>query len=167
MDKKHIVLNEIRKNPKITQRELSKILQCSLGSINLLLSKMVNEGLIKIKRMPMNRIRYILTPNGVLEKLQKTSKYIKSNYNFIINIQETIRMTLEDLTNEYGDITVVLEDDEISELVKLSIGENDKVNLIRHGETIGEFKTVVALDINTYNVLKSKYKRVVNLIELI
>jgi len=167
MDKEYIVLNEIDKNSNITQRELSKMIQCSLGSINILLSKMANEGLIKIKRMPMNRIFYMLTPKGIVEKLQKTSNYIKCNYNYIIDTQVKIRMILESLVVKHGEIVVLLEEDEISELVKLSIESNNSVKLITQSETYDKSKTVVVLNINTYNKLKEEYRNVVNLIELI
>jgi len=167
MDKEYIVLNEIDKNSNITQRELSKMIQCSLGSINILLSKMANEGLIKIKRMPMNRILYMLTPKGIVEKLQKTSDYIKSNYKYINDTQSKIRVILEDLVSKYGDIYVIIEEDEISELAKLSIEKNARIKLILKMDTWDEAKPVVVLNINTYNKLKEKYKNLVNLIELI
>lgn len=167
MDKEYIVLNEIDKNPNITQRELSKMIQCSLGSVNILLNKMAIEGLIKIKRMPMNRILYMLTPKGIVEKLQRTSNYIKSNYNYIIETQEKIRVTLESLAAEHGEIVVLLEEDEISEIVKLSVEANNNVKLIELEDICDKSKPIVVLNIKTYNKLKVEYKNAVNLIELI
>lgn len=167
MDKEYIVLNEIEKNSNITQRELSKMIQCSLGSINILLNKMTIEGLIKIKRMPMNRILYMLTPKGIIEKLQKTSNYIKSNYNYITDTQAKIRVVIESLVAKHGEISVLLEEDEISELIKLSLEENKHVKLISQEDTYDKSKLVVVLNINTYSKLKDKYRDVINLIELI
>lgn len=167
MDKEYIVLSEIYKNSNITQRELSKIIQCSLGSINILLNKMAIEGLIKIKRMPMNRIIYMLTPEGIIEKLQKTSNYIKKNYNYIIDTQTKIRAAIESLVVRHGDIIVLVEEDEISELVKLSIETNSNVKLITKKDTFDKSKTVVVLNINTYNDIKDEYQNVINLIEII
>lgn len=167
MDKEYIVLNEIDKNSNITQRELSKMIQCSLGSVNILLNKMAIEGLIKIKRMPMNRILYMLTTKGIVEKLQRTSNYIKSNYNYIIETQEKIRVTLESLVAEHGEIVVLLEEDEISEIVKLSVEANNNVKLIELEDICDKSKPIVVLNIKTYNKLKVEYKNAVNLIELI
>lgn len=167
MDKEYIVLNEIDKNSNITQRELSKMIQCSLGSINILLNKMAIEGLIKIKRMPMNRILYMLTPKGIVEKLQKTSNYIKSNYNYIIDTQAKIRDTLESLVAKHGEIVVLLEEDEISEIVKLAVEANNNVKLIAQEDIYDRSKPIVVLNIYTYNKLKEEYKNAVNLLELI
>ncbi|MHB8063500.1 MAG: winged helix-turn-helix transcriptional regulator [Ruminiclostridium sp.] len=167
MDKEYIVLNEIDKNSNITQRELSKVIQCSLGSINILLNKMAIEGLIKIKRMPMNRILYMLTPIGIVEKLQKTSDYITSNYNYIIDTQAKIRAAIEGLIVRHGEIDILIEKDEISEIVKLSIEANNNVKLIKQADTCDNPKPVVVLNINTYNKLKKECRNVINLIELI
>jgi DNA-binding MarR family transcriptional regulator len=168
MDKEYIVLHEIDKNSNITQRELSKMIQCSLGSINNLLNKMAIDGLIKTKRMPMNRILYMLTPKGIVEKQQKTSNYIKNNYNYVIDTQAKIRAAIESLVIKYGEIAVLLEEDEIiSELVKLSIESNDNIKLISQREVGDTAKAVVVLNINDYNKLKAEYKNVVNLVELI
>ncbi len=167
MDKEYIVLHEIDKNSNITQRELSRMIQCSLGSINILLNKMSIEGLIKIKRMPMNRILYMLTPKGIVEKLQKTSNYIKSNYNYIMETQVKMRVAIESLVAEHGEVFVVLEDDEISELVSLSIETNSNVKFITPKDTCDKAKTVVVLNIIAYNNFKEEYKRVINLLELI
>ena len=46
MDKKYTVLDIIDKNENITQREISKKANLSLGSVNLLLNKMSHDGLI-------------------------------------------------------------------------------------------------------------------------
>jgi DNA-binding MarR family transcriptional regulator len=168
MDKEYIVLKEIDKNSNITQRELSKMIQCSLGSINILLNKMANEGLIKIKRMPMNRILYMLTPKGAVEKLQKTSDYIKSNYKYIIETQAKIKVILENIAAQDGEIYVVIEQDEISELVKLSIGADKNIILVTpNDEILDKSRTIVVLNVDTYNKLKDQYVNVINLIEVI
>ncbi|QNU66808.1 winged helix-turn-helix transcriptional regulator [Ruminiclostridium herbifermentans] len=167
MDKEYIVLNEISKNPEITQRELSKLIRCSVGTINILLNKMVNKGLIKIKRMPMNRIIYMLTPMGIVEKIQKTSSYIKSNYNYMIETQEKLRTELEKLVDKNGVIYVIVEEDEISKLVRLSIKENNKIKFITDKESCDNSKLVVVLSIDNYNKFKEKYGKIVNILELI
>ncbi len=167
MDKEYIVLNEICKNPEVTQRELSKVIRCSVGTINILLNKMVNEGLIKIKRMPMNRIIYMLTPMGIVEKLQKTSSYIKSNYNYMVEIQEKLRTELEKLVAQNGKIYVMVEEDEISELVRLSIKENNNIKFITDKDYCDNSKPVVVLSVNNYNNFKDKYENIINVLELI
>ncbi|PYG87160.1 winged helix-turn-helix DNA-binding protein [Ruminiclostridium sufflavum DSM 19573] len=167
MDKKYIVLNEIGKNPEITQRELSKIIRCSVGSINTLLNKMVKEGLIKLKRMPMNRMLYMLTPIGIAEKLQKTSSYIKSNYKYIVETQAKIRFELENLAKENEEVYLIIEEDEISELAKISLKDIANIKFITDKDICDKSKTVVTLSIKNYNRFKEEYTRLINLLELL
>lgn len=190
MDKEYILLNEIEKNENITQRELSRKTEFSLGSVNVLLNKMVQEGLVKIKQIPMNRVAYMLTPAGIAEKIKKTSSYIKIHYNYINETTLKIRSELLNLIKENGNICILLESDEISELVKLAVaGINEKKhieiiegislrNRMQVNDTFDENtesdkmdfncdKVIIAVSIETYNEIAQKQLRVVNLLELI
>ena len=72
MDREEKVLNCISKNENISQRELSLHTGISLGSINLIIKKMVKKGLVKIERINTNTLKYMLTPKGFAEKAMKT-----------------------------------------------------------------------------------------------
>ncbi|HEY5586308.1 MAG TPA: winged helix-turn-helix transcriptional regulator [Ruminiclostridium sp.] len=190
VDKEYILLNEIEKNQNITQRELSKKTAFSLGSVNILLNKMVHEGLVKIKQIPMNRVAYMLTPAGIAEKVRKTSDYIKIHYNYINETTKKIKNVLLKTIEQNGDICILLEQDEISELVKLAVSEidnkkdvgvieviqNDRWNQTNDddGENtafynihIKDNKIIIAVSIQTYNELAQRQFRTVNLLELI
>lgn len=181
MDKEYILLNEIEKNENITQRELSKKTELSLGSVNILLNKMVHEGLVKIKQIPMNRVAYMLTPAGITEKVRKTSNYIKIHYNYINEATEKIRSVLMNVVKKNGEICVLLENDEISELVKLAVEKiEDKkhIKIIEGFRTDCEYslfndihiednKTIIALSVEVYNELTLRQLKSVNLLELI
>ena len=62
------VLRKINKDPKSTQRDLSKTLGLSLGKINYCLKELKIKGLVKIKNFQKhsNKIQYVyvLTPKG-------------------------------------------------------------------------------------------------------
>ncbi|MDF2613496.1 MAG: transcriptional regulator MarR family [Clostridia bacterium] len=130
MDKEYIILHAIEQDPNITQRELSCKAQVSLGSVNLLINKMIKEGLIKMSQIPMNRAVYMLTPEGMAEKIHKTSRYIKYHYNYINEMKEKIREQLMKLVSEYDGVYVVLEGDELSEVVKLAVHDIKGVRCI-------------------------------------
>lgn len=174
MDKEYILLSEIEKNENITQRELSKKAELSLGSVNILINKMVHEGLIKIKQIPMNRVAYMLTPAGIAEKVRKTGTYIKIHYNYINETVKKIKNVLAKLVNEDSKLIIVIAQDEISELVKLAVSElHDR----QHIQIIEDFQSaqqleeknilVIAVNPESYNELVNKKMKVVNLLELI
>ena len=63
------VLDLIEENPKITQRELSKKLGVSLGSINFCIKALIDVGHIKVENFKKNPQKlnylYLLTPQGI------------------------------------------------------------------------------------------------------
>lgn len=76
-DKDYLLLSEIDANSDISQRDLSNKTGVSLGSVNLLMKKMIREGLIKMEMTHANRIIYMLTPKGMAEKAEKTVRYVR------------------------------------------------------------------------------------------
>lgn len=169
MDKEYIILESIDNNSMTTQRELSNKLGISLGSVNMLLNKMVREGLIKIEKLNTNTILYILTPKGFVEKVNKTYKYIKIHYSYITEIKEKFKRRLSELNYE-GRIYIILGKDEISDLVEIALKEINKPNLMIKGsiDDLGlESCLVVVTDNELCELYKDKGYQVVNLMERI
>ena len=167
MDKEFVILTEIEKNSNITQRELSKKVDLSLGSINLLLNKLAKEGLIKIKQIPMNRVAYMLTPNGMAEKIKKTRNYIRYHYNYINDTKIAMQRELNNLVSEHRNITIILEHDEISELVEQIVKDESAIKCTTIDKLVNHEGYLVALSADVYNELKYKYSNTINLMELL
>lgn len=169
MDKEYIILESIDNNSMTTQRELSRKLGISLGSINLLINKMVREGLIKIEKVNSNTILYMLTPKGFMEKLNKTYNYIRIHYKYISEVKEKFKYQLSNL--EYkGKIVVVLEHDEISDLVATAIKELNRPDLMQfknEQDIDPDSCLIVVVNNELYKDYKDKGYEVVNLIERI
>lgn len=91
MDKELLVLTAVEQTPETSQRELAQQTGLSLGTVNILLKKMIREGLLKLEKIPSNRVAYMLTPKGIAEKKKKTIYFIKHYYRFIADAQDQIR----------------------------------------------------------------------------
>ncbi|MFA6696321.1 MAG: winged helix-turn-helix transcriptional regulator [Sphaerochaeta sp.] len=78
--KEFSILNYIDRNSDATQRELSEHIGVSLGTINILLKRMVKKGLVKIERLQPNSVKYFLTPAGIADKIERTYGYIVRTY---------------------------------------------------------------------------------------
>ncbi len=122
-DKDYILLNEIDSNSELTQRELSHRTGLSLGSVNLLLQKMIREGLIKMETIPANRVIYYLTPQGLAEKASKTVHYIRHHYQAIQSTKERIRRKLDRYCEIYEQIVCCMPEGELRGLVEMTVGE--------------------------------------------
>jgi len=75
------VLRKINYNPNISQRELAKELNLSLGKINYCLRELKKKGLVKIENFKINKNKinyaYILTPKGISQKTKLTINFMK------------------------------------------------------------------------------------------
>ena len=75
------LLREIKKKPKLSQRELAKNMGFSLGKLNYCLNALKDKGLIKIENFKNNpnkvNYMYILTPKGISEKAKLTINFMK------------------------------------------------------------------------------------------
>lgn len=168
MDKEYIVLEEINENKHISQRQLAQKTGLSLGSINLLLKKMIKEGFIKIESIPANRVVYMLTPKGMMEKANKTYKYIKHHYRMIEETKEKLKKVLSQLIEENKNIHVILDEEEISQLVKIVIEEmeiKEKVVLIDNEEEVYQADLLVILNRVDYEKHVGENGKVINLME--
>ncbi|MDW7668651.1 MAG: winged helix-turn-helix transcriptional regulator [Bacillota bacterium] len=122
-DNEYRLMTEISENENITQRELSQKLDLSLGSVNILIKKMIKEGLIKMNQVSKRQVFYMLTPNGIIEKAKKTSRYIKVHYNAINQTKEKIKKVLETLHKDYEKIYILIDENVMNQILKASVDE--------------------------------------------
>ncbi|MDX2454651.1 winged helix-turn-helix transcriptional regulator, partial [Desulfosarcina sp.] len=76
------LLEAIAADKPTSQRELSDTLQISLGLVNSFIKRLVKKGYCKITTVPKNRVKYMLTPAGAMEKTRLTYEYISSSYHY-------------------------------------------------------------------------------------
>ena len=81
LNDKYYLLKQLEKADKTSQRELAKVLGFSLGKLNFVLKALVSKGLVKMENFAHNerkmQYRYILTPEGISEKIRITRAFIQ------------------------------------------------------------------------------------------
>lgn len=112
------ILRLVDESPNLSQRELADALGVSVGKVNYCLRALVTKGLVKIRRFTNSRRKsaylYVLTPNGVSEKLQVAYRFL-----------EIKRREYEALTREI-------------ELLTRGAGESAVRDALQHGERQAE-----------------------------
>jgi len=58
-------LLELKENPSLSQRSLSRKLNISLGLTNSILQNLIHRGWIKVQKMTGRKILYLITPEGM------------------------------------------------------------------------------------------------------
>lgn len=92
------LLQELEKNPIISQRELSHKFGIALGVTNACLKRMVRRGWIRIMSLNKRKIAYSLTPKGLTEKTKLTLHLISwtvQHYSTLKEIIENILLEMQ------------------------------------------------------------------------
>jgi len=117
------VLSELERDAGITQRSLASKLGVALGLTNLYLKRLARKGHIKVTTIPGNRIRYLLTPQGLSEKSRLTYLYMKYSLSYYREIRERLNDMLAPLEGTTGERVVICGTGELAELAYLSLKE--------------------------------------------
>lgn len=179
-DSEYTIMSEIAENKNVTQRELSKKLGVSLSTVNVLINKMIREGLIKMTQVSQKQVLYMLTPVGMMEKAKKTISYLKIHYRAIYEMREKIKNTFVELLKEHDMIMVIISQDEIGEVIQATINEfkisNQEIQIIilrdkKEFDIINAKSPVLVHMVTGSNDLieymNAKHIKIINLIEYI
>ena len=94
------LLEELERNPVISQRELSHKFGIALGVTNACLKRMVRKGWIRIRDLNPRRIGYYLTPKGMIEKGRLTLNLITFRVQHYSELKKIIGNRLLEMQNK-------------------------------------------------------------------
>ena len=117
------ILEEIEKDKAPSQRYLAGKLNISLGLVNSFIKRLAQKGLFKIKNIPKNRVKYILTPKGAAEKTRLTYKYIQYSFQFYKSAREKLRILFYGLTKNGNKKIVFYGAGDLAEIAYISLKE--------------------------------------------
>ncbi len=95
------LMEEIERNPKISQRELSNKFGIALGVTNACIKRMARRGLIRLKGIPPRRIAYYITLKGFAEKSKLTLRFLSYNIHHYAEMKKLISKKLLEM-EEHG-----------------------------------------------------------------
>lgn len=76
----YLLLNEVEKNPQISQRSLSRKIGTSLAVTNALMKRVIGKGWVRIQGLKPRNIAYLITPRGFREKGKVTYRFLKRTF---------------------------------------------------------------------------------------
>jgi EPS-associated MarR family transcriptional regulator len=89
------ILKILEANPEISQRDLARVLDVSLGRVNFCLKALIEKGLLKATnfRNSNNKLAYmyLLTPSGIEEKSVITARFLKIKMQEYANLEAEIK----------------------------------------------------------------------------
>ena len=121
LDRELKILSEIASGAHVTQRSLAKKLGIALGFANLLIRRLAKKGYIKIVNLQRNRVRYLLTPEGIAEKARLTYEYLEYSLHFYYRIRTFLARALGALDPAASQRLLLYGTGEIAEIAYLVI----------------------------------------------
>ena len=117
------LLKEIESDPDISQAKLAEKLDVAIGTVNWYLKRMLEKGLIKVKRAQRRKLRYIITPEGLNLRAKLTIDYIQRSFNLFREVRERVRILLGDLQKRGFNAIRLVGDGDIAEVCRLTCME--------------------------------------------
>ena len=96
------ILSRLETTHAVSQRSLSRELGIALGLTNLLMRQMVRKGLVRLRRVPRNRVAYLITPAGLAEKARLSHRYLRQSISFYADARQRLQASFVDLEKRHA-----------------------------------------------------------------
>lgn len=105
------------------QRDLSRHMDRSLGTINMLLRRLITKGYIRTRQLNQKKVEYILTSKGFSEKTRKSIKYTLKTISSIGLIKARVKGILLNLYEEGARSFFIVGKSDLSILIEMAAKE--------------------------------------------
>lgn len=105
MDESHFkTLRELSKDGTLSQRDLSKKMGLSLGSVNYIVNALLKKGYLKAKRFKNSKNKiaymYIITPKGLSTKMTQTYDFLQKKREEFDRLKQEIELLKQETEDE-------------------------------------------------------------------
>ncbi len=114
------LLENIERDPDITQASLATQLGVAVGTVNWHLRRLIEKGFVKIKRAERKKLRYIITPEGIALRARLTVDYIEQQFLLYHNTRLRVKEHLEAIRRAGYDRVRLLGEGDVADICKLS-----------------------------------------------
>lgn len=117
------MLEAVAQDGRITQRSLSMRMGIALGLTNVYLRRLTRKGYIKCVSIQPNRLRYLITPQGIAEKARLTYQFMEHSLRLYGQVRRHLSETLGELLASGRPRVAIYGTGEAAELAYLSLKE--------------------------------------------
>jgi DNA-binding MarR family transcriptional regulator len=122
------ILEEIERNPETTQASLAAQLGVAVGSVNWYVKRLINKGYVKATRLQRRKLRYFLTPSGLVLKVKLTRQYMVESLRVYRELRQSSQQALSALRRAGFTSVRVEGDGEATDILRLTcLEQNIKV----------------------------------------
>ena len=123
------LLEEVGSTPEVTQRGLALRVNVALGVVNLLVRTLVKKGFIKARRVGWKQWTYIVTPAGVVRRVQLTVAYVERFLEHYRRVRTILRRELEISNIDTDSRVAIYGTTDLAELMFLALRDSGIVEI--------------------------------------
>jgi len=153
------VIEEISRETRLTQREISRRTKLSLGAVNIIIKRLMKRGMVKTRNLNPRKIEYIITPKGFTEKTRKTYNYVLKTVNLVKLVREEIAKIVLEEYNRGQKKFLILGNDDLADIIELALKGFDYERV----QSIAEVKNKNAVVLKGKNPLRANGFRVIDI----
>ena len=117
------ILKHVEETPRLNNRMAASKLGCSVKLAHALLNKMVNRGLLHVKKFHSRRWDYFLTPHGISEKARLTYEFLDFSMHFYQDARKQSSSVCRKLALEGKKTIAFIGAGDLAEIVYLGVKE--------------------------------------------
>jgi len=118
------ILEKVEEDVCQSQRAIARELNVSVGLVNSFIKRLSTKGYVKIATTPKNRIKYVVTPKGLLEKTRLTYNYLQLSYRFYTQARKKLNLLFKELEELNVRQIVFFGATDLAEIAYLSLHES-------------------------------------------
>ncbi len=114
------LLENIERDPDVTQADLATQLGVAVGTINWHLKRLVEKGYVKVKRAERRKLKYIITPEGLALRARLMVDYVEQQFNLYRRVRQKIKESALALRAEGVERVRLLGEGDVADICRLT-----------------------------------------------
>ena len=114
------LLEEIERDPDVTQAGMATQLGVAVGTVNWHLKRLIAKGYVKVKRAERRKLRYIITPEGLARRAKLTVAYIENSMALYRKARQQAKQVLAEAVGQGCTSVFIQGDGDIAEVCRLT-----------------------------------------------
>jgi DNA-binding MarR family transcriptional regulator len=139
-----LLLEYIADDPDVTQASLATQLGVAVGTVNWHLKRLVEKGYVKAKRAQRKKLRYILTPEGLVFRAKLTVNYIENSMRLYRRTRQRVKELFPEIRQAGYESIRINGDGDLEEVIRLTC--------VEEGFKVEHDLTLPALEIRGWKV---------------
>lgn len=145
LDREMNLLEQIERDPDVTQASLATQLGVAVGTVNWHLKRLVEKGYVKVKRAQRRKLRYIITPEGIAFRARLTVNYIENSMKLYRRTRQRVRDLLSEVKKQGHKQVYIAGEGDIADICRLTCLEQGVMVV---DQTDGKIASVPVLEVS-------------------